>query len=79
MGNLLQYQDLIGNGNLGGTPGDCPKGFVCLKNGNCGGRGYFTAFKIYRKYSVITGPDIVLSFSMLSLMPDEFSEGFVNA
>ena len=39
MGNLLQYQDLIGNGNLGGTPGDCPKGFVCLKNGNCGGRG----------------------------------------
>ena len=50
MGNLLQYQDLIGNGNLGGTPGDCPKGFVCLKNGNCGGRGYFTGFTIYRKY-----------------------------
>ena len=39
MGNPLQYQDLLGNGNAAGSPGDCPKGFVCLKNGNCGGRG----------------------------------------
>ena len=38
VGNPLQYQDLLGNGNAGGTPGDCPKGFVCLKNGNCGGK-----------------------------------------
>ena len=28
---------------------------------------------------MITGPDIVLSFSMLSLMPEDFPEGFVNA
>ena len=27
----------LGNGNPAGTAGDCPKGFVCLKNGNCGG------------------------------------------
>ena len=27
----------LGNGNTAGTAGDCPKGFVCLKNGNCGG------------------------------------------
>ena len=39
MGSPLQYQDLLGNGNAAGNPGDCPKGFVCLKNGNCGGRG----------------------------------------
>ena len=38
VGNPLQYQDLLGNGNAGGTQGDCPKGFVCLKNGNCGGK-----------------------------------------
>ena len=43
MGNPLQYQDLLGNGNAGGNPGDCPKGFVCLKNGNCGG---MTALRI---------------------------------
>ena len=27
----------MGNGNPAGTAGDCPQGFVCLKNGNCGG------------------------------------------
>ena len=27
----------MGNGTTAGTAGDCPKGFVCLKNGNCGG------------------------------------------
>ena len=27
----------MGNGNPAGTAGDCPRGFVCLENGNCGG------------------------------------------
>ena len=36
-GNPLTYHELLGKGNPGGIPGDCPRGFVCLKKGNCGG------------------------------------------
>ena len=31
----------LGQGNPPRQSGDCPEGYVCLSNGNCGGMFYF--------------------------------------